>query len=117
MPNQITQYENNMLKYNKGTTFNTSYLGLSSLIRVDPFDAILFILDEFYSCSCFYNVKCYHIFHKEEGPAGGSAAFTSKLLSPHDFKIIVLGFGGCGNKKGQIKTKQNQLYNFTNSKN
>lgn len=104
MSNYITQYENNILKYNKGTTFNTSYLGLGSLISVDSFDVIVFIPDEFYSCSCSYNVNCYHIFNKEEGLAGGSVAFTSKLLSPCDFKSITLGFGGCSNKKGQTKT-------------
>lgn len=60
MHNQITKYEKNMLKHNKGTIFNTSYLGLGNPISFDPFNAILFILDEFYSYSCSYNVHCYH---------------------------------------------------------
>lgn len=53
MPNQITQYENSMLRYNMQTTFNTFqlHLGLGNPSNSDLFDAFLFILDELYSCS------------------------------------------------------------------
>lgn len=49
---QITQYENNMLKYNKGTGFNTSHLGLGSPMNFDPFPpfSILFLF-LFLQCS------------------------------------------------------------------
>ena len=61
MPNQITQYESSMLRYNKQTTFNTFqlHLGLSSPSNSDLFDAFLFILDELYSCSRYYSVSCH----------------------------------------------------------
>lgn len=61
------------------------HLGLGSPVNFDPFDAILFILDEL-SLVLILAILLLSLY-LIRSMAGGSVAFTSKPFSPSDVKI------------------------------